>query len=191
METVPRLNVDDWVPEQSQIVPQRKIAMVTFTHFCERCRTRHDFDDQIQVRYQHGDEEEIDTWVSGTEAIQRLRSEVTEEELKGLSRMSVSDLRIVIDSLPEMARNLVRRTLRDKLADRLSDNIGGNVIGDSLSDSIRGKPRAPEHAGSEKERWRALLRYDPFRQEVLELAWIQLEGSFPETEPDSGPDDWL
>ena len=184
-------SVDERVPEQSKIVPQRENAMVTFTLFCDRCKMRHDFDDQVQVRYQRGNEEAIDTWVSGTEVIQRLRSEVTEAEIEGLGQMSVDDMKIVIDSLPEMARNVARESLRDKLADRLKDNIGGNIIGDSLSGSVRGNPRSSEHAMSEKERWRVLLQYDPVRQGVLALAWIQLEGSLPDTDMDPEPDDWL
>jgi hypothetical protein len=165
--------------------------MVTFTLFCESCRMRHDFDDQIQVRYQHGDGDEIDTWVSGTEAEKRLRSEVTEEELRGLSLLSVSDMKIVLDSLPNHARNLARKSLRDRLADHVEDSIGGNVIGDALSDSVRGESRDPGRVGSGEERWQALLKYDPFRRKVLELAWYQLEGSLPEVKSDHDPEDWL
>ena len=165
--------------------------MVTFSLFSERCKMRHDFDDQIQVRYRHGDGEEYDTWVSGSEALQRLRSLVTEEQLKGLSRLNRDDLKLVLDSLPEMAKGSAHESLRDALANRLQDSFGGNIFGDALSDSVRGRSTAPEPADVKDQRWRALLKYEPFRQKVLDLAWIQLEGSFPDSEPNADADDWL
>ncbi len=176
--------------EQSKIVPQRKADMVNFSLFGERCKMRHDFDDQIQVRYRHGEGEEFDTWVSGLEALQRLRSEAAEERLKGLSQLAGDDLKLVLDSLPEITKGSARESLRDALADRLQNSFGGNIIGDALSDSARGRSTAPESANAKKQRWLALLKYEPFRQRVLHLAWIQLEGSFPKSEPNAEPDDW-
>jgi hypothetical protein len=35
------------------------------------------------------------------------------------------------------------------------------------------------------------MHYEPFRLKLLELAWIALEGSFPDTETESEPDDWI
>ena len=163
----------------------------TFSQFCDRCKIRHDFGDQLQVRYRHVDGEPYDTWVSGAEASQRWRSDVTEEQLRSLSRLDIDTLRIVLDSLPDKVRDKARRSLRERAADELKEQIGGNVIGDSLSDALRGRSSTPETAASERERWRALLQYAPFRLKVLELAWIQLEGSFPDTEQPSEPDDWL
>lgn len=165
--------------------------MVTFTEFQRRCKMRHDFDDQIQVRYQDGDQEGIDTWVSGSEALQRLQSEITEAQLRALSRLSLSDLRIVLDELPDAARDTARRSLRDTVADQLEATIGGNVIGDALSDSVRGRSQGTEDVASERDRWRALFHYEPFRQQILELAWRQLEGSLPDDGPALPPDDWL
>jgi len=40
---------------------------------------RHDFDDQIQVRYTHTDGESFDTWVSGEEVLGRINSVESEE----------------------------------------------------------------------------------------------------------------
>lgn len=165
--------------------------MVTFTQFQQRCKMRHDFDDQIQVRYQHDGQEAIDTWVSGSEALQRLQSEATKAQIRALSRLSLSDLRIVLEELPDAATDAARRSFRDALADQLQDTVGGNLIGDALSDSVRGRPPVTEDTTSERERWRALLHYEPFRQIILELAWRQLEGSFPDDGPGLPPDDWL
>jgi len=165
--------------------------MSQFRQFSERCKMRHDFGDQIQVRYQHPGGEHYDTWVSGSEVLQRLNSLESEEQLRGLSRLTLEDLKIVYQSLPDAARETVRGSLRDELADRLEKNIGGSVIGDSLSKAVRGRSTLSDTTQSEKERWTALIRYEPFHQIVLNLAWIQLEGSFPEANIDPRPGDWL
>lgn len=165
--------------------------MTTFGQFADRCKMRHDFGDQIQVRYQHPDGQNFDTWVSGTEALQRLEAIQTEKQIESLNRLSMDDLRVVVKSLPEAAKNLIRRSLRDEIANRLESGIGGNLIGDALSDSIRGHSPTIDPAISDKDRWPALMRYEPFRHIVLELAWSQLEGSFPDVDADQEPDDWL
>jgi hypothetical protein len=165
--------------------------MTNFVQFSKRCKMRHDFDDQIQVRYQHLDGQDYDTWVSGEEALRRLGSSEAEEQLKSLNNLSRDDLRVVLRSLPERIRDIVQRRLRDELADTLETGIGGNLIGDALAGAARGQGTAGETAASEKERWLALLHYGPFRKIVLELAYIQLEGSFPEVESGQEPDDWL
>ena len=165
--------------------------MTPFGEFSDRCKMRYDFSDQIQVRYEHVDGKYYDTWVSGTEALQRLESVETERQLRSLSRLSTDELRLVLEALPEATRNMVRHTLRDRLADGLESTIGGNLIGDALSDVVRGQTISSETAGSERERWRALMHYEPFRLKLLELAWIALEGSFPDTETESEPDDWI
>lgn len=165
--------------------------MTTFGQFRERCKMRHDFDDQIQVRYWHADGKYYDSWVSGAEALQRLESIETEEQLRSLSRLKMDDLRLVLQTLPEATRKTVRRTLRDRLADRLESGIGGNLIGDALSEAVRGQELSTNSTVKEKDRWQALLHYEPFRQKALELAWIALEGSFPDFESDGEPDGWI
>ncbi len=165
--------------------------MTTFGQFSQRCKMRHEFGDQIQVRYWHADGEYYETWVSGDEALQRLESIESEEQLRSLSRLNAGDLKLVVELLPEAARNVIRRSLRDRLVDRLETAIGGNVIGDALSDAARGQPPAKGVEVTEKDRWQALLRYDPFRLKVLELAWIALEGSFPDVDSESEPGDWV
>lgn len=165
--------------------------MTNFARFSKRCKMRHDFDDQIQVRYQHLDGQDYDTWVSGEEALQRLESLEAEEQLKSLSNLSRDDLQVVLRSLPEKIRDIAQRRLRDELADSLETGIGGNLIGDALAGAARGQGTGGETAAAEKERWLTLLHYGPFRKIVLELAWIQLEGSFPEVESGQERDDWL
>jgi hypothetical protein len=165
--------------------------MTSFDQFRKRCKMRLDFDDQIQVRYAHFNGEHFDAWVSGEEALRRLESTEAEEQLRSLSRLSADDVRIVLQSLPDSARKKVRSFLRDEVADRLESGFGGNPIGDALVDAVRGRTSDTDAVRSQKERWLALMRFEPFRQRVFELAWIQLEGSFPDHEPESSPDEWL
>ena len=151
---------------------------------------RHDFGDQIQVRYQQGNREHFDTWVSGSEALQRLESIEIEQQIRSLSGLDADDLRIVVESLPESAKLAARQSLREELADRLESGIGGNLIGDALADALRSRKADPTPGLSETDRWRALIRYESFRQTILELAWIQLEGSFPDSGTEPPSDDW-
>ncbi|MCI0393730.1 MAG: hypothetical protein L0332_07345 [Chloroflexi bacterium] len=164
--------------------------MTTFELFCARCKLRHDFDDMIQVRYQHANGESYDAWVSGEEALGRLRSEAAEERLKGLSRLDWEQVRESGRQLPAEGKQKLRRGLKDRLAGRVEEAIGGNVVGDSLAEAIRGRDRDEASRAAEKARWQALLQEEAFREKVLELAWIQLEGSFPD-EPGGEPDDWV
>ena len=52
---------------------------------------RHDFGDQIQVRYRHTDGEDYDTWVSGEEARQRLKTAEREKKILILMDFVVRD----------------------------------------------------------------------------------------------------
>lgn len=165
--------------------------MTDFERFSKRCKMRHDVGDQLQVRYVNGNEEHYDTWVSGAEALQRLDSIEAEEQIRALGKLNLVDLRLVIQSLPESTARMVRRSMRDELADRLEEGIGGNLIGSALADAVRGRSKTTDSSVSEKDRWQALMRYEPFRRQVLELAWIQLEGSFPDVDSAAQPNDWL
>jgi hypothetical protein len=48
--------------------------MTTFIQFCAGAKLRHDFSDQIQVRYLHPSGENFDTWISGEEVLRRLKT---------------------------------------------------------------------------------------------------------------------
>jgi hypothetical protein len=163
--------------------------MSAFDQFCAGSKTRHDFQDQIQVRYRHRDGEEYDTWVSGEEVLARLESEAAEQRLKGISRLDWKEIREAGEQLPQRAKEELRGRLKDKFADAVEDVIGGNVIGDGLVDRVRGRDSDVDPRDAAKQRWQALLLDDVFRAKVLELAWIQLAGSFPEERNE--PDDWV
>ena len=164
--------------------------MTSFTNFRDNSKMRYDFADQIQVRYSHLNGEEYDTWVSGDEVLQRLSSEASEEKLRRLSRLDWRELRNAKEQLPEQGKDKLENTLVNRLADEVEDFIGGNVIGDNLADAVRGYRGEKRDSDDQKSRWVTLLGSEIFRMKVLELAWIQLEGSFPESDSPVEPDDW-
>lgn len=146
---------------------------------------RHDFADQFQVRYHHPNGESYDTWVSGEEALSRLRSAGAEERLRALGQLQPDDLRAAWDEGRREARRSLIEQLRDRLGDGLESLAGGNPLGDGLADNVRGRGEA------EGEDWAGYLHDEAFRALALELAWINLRGSFPEPDVTDEPDDWV
>jgi hypothetical protein len=165
--------------------------MTTFPQFCANCKMRHDFGDQIQVRYRHSNGEDYDTWVSGEEVLGRIRSGAAEKRLRGLLKLNWQEIQGAKERLPDEVKEKSKSWLLDILADGLEDNLGGNLIGDNLANSIRGEKDQDTSGELAKERWTTLLHDENFRAGVLELAWIQLEGSFPEDRSAEEPDDWI
>jgi hypothetical protein len=166
--------------------------MPTFKQFATKAKVRPDFGDMIQVRYRHTDGDDYDTWISGKEVLRRLESETAEERLRGLSKLDWSAIQETAQRLPEKGKKKLKRNLIDRFADEVKGAIGGNVIGDSFSDAVRGRDTAEDPHEAEREKWRTHLQENAFRAKVLELAWIQLEGSFPDDEDRvEAPDDWM
>jgi hypothetical protein len=164
--------------------------MSAFSQFCARCKMRHDFSDMIQVRYHHPDGQRFDTWVSGEEVLQRLRSAAAEQRLKGLSRLDWQQIREAGKGLPQAGREKAEDEVRRRLAGGVEDLLGDNLIGSSLADAVRGRPEDDDPVADERARWRGHLEDDRFRALVLDLAWIQLEGSLPDP-PAGDADDWV
>ena len=162
--------------------------MTSYQQFIRRCKIRYDFDDQIQVRYQHSDGESYDTWVSGEEIVSRIESGEAKERLRALKNLNLDALRQLREDLPEKGKERAWSTLKDQLADSLEESIGGNIIGDSFADAVRGSDDDYEPG---QDHWLLLLQETAFRSRVLELAWIQLEGSFPDDDSTEEPDDWI
>lgn len=162
--------------------------MTSYAQFCRNCRMRHDFGDQIQVRYRYSNGEEYDTWVSGEEVLQRLRSEAAVSRMEELRRTDWQQIRELRERLQGEAHDKLKSELQDRLANGLEETLGANQIGQSLADAVRGRKDGRE-ADRETE-WSLLIDDQAFRDKVLELAWIQLEGSFPADGPAGGPDDW-
>lgn len=164
--------------------------MTTFAEFRTKCRMRHDFADQIQVRYSHKPDLYFDTWVSGEEVLQRLRSSKTEADLKKMRELDRDYLIKLKTQLTTEMQFRLEREIRDLAANQADGFIGGNIIGDSLVDTIRGNEKDDNSSISDRQRWGTILIDESFRQGVLELAWIQLEGSFPDDEEYQEQDDW-
>jgi hypothetical protein len=167
------------------------IPMPTFKDFTTKAKIRPDFGDMIQIRYVHTDGDDYDTWVSGEEVLQRLASETAEQRLQGISQLDWDAIEEAKDKLPEEGKKKLRRKLIDRLSDEVKGAIGGNVIGDSFADAISGRDSTEDPYEAEREKWRTHLKEPPFRAKVLELAWIQLEGSFPADDNPEEPDDWM
>lgn len=165
-------------------------TMTTFTQFAARCKMRHDFADRIQVRYRHTNGEDYDTWVSGEEVMQRMRSEAAEERLRRLTRLNWEELHSLGKELPEQGKRRLSDELRGRFADSVEDFLGDSVIGSSLADAARGRGSEGK-ADPEREQWQARLQDRAFRVYILELAWINLRGSFPEEDDDTEFDDWV
>ena len=162
--------------------------MTSFRQFQDRCKMRHDFDDQIQVRYIHPNGEQIDTWVSGEEALSRVRSSENEARLRALSQLDLDTLRKLKNELPEKGKKQLWESIMEQLADSVDDAIGDSIIGESLADAVRGYD---DDEGPDIQRWKLLLHDPDFKAMVLELAWIQLDGSLPEEDVSQKLDDWV
>lgn len=152
---------------------------------------RYAYDDQIQVRYQHSDGEFFDTWVSGEEILSRLKSKESEEQLRTLKNLNLNALRQFTKELPEKGKKRAWSTLKDQMAESVGDTIGGNLIGDSLADAVRGGDDEIDDDELERQRWTVLLQDQAFKTKVLELAWIQLKGSFPNDGSADPLNDWV
>jgi len=163
--------------------------VTTREQFRAKAKARHDFSDQIQVRYVHPSGETFDTWVSGEEVMRRLDTKSRERVIRSLVRKDWRELRDAGSEFIDEAQERARRGMRDRLADAVSDSLGDNVIGDALSDRVRGVDSDADPYKREKEVWQARLQDASFRAIALELAWINLEGTFPEEESEE-PDDW-
>lgn len=155
--------------------------------FLQTAKMRHDFGDQIQVRYRHSDGQDYDTWVSGAEALKRLEAARQEKKIKGFPWRSILN---VSKTLPEKGKTEAKRQLREKLGDTLDDIVGDHVIGESWADAVRGRTQPDDPYAAEKQTWQTHLQDPTFRAQILELAWINLSGSFPNDTP-TEPDDWI
>jgi hypothetical protein len=159
--------------------------MRSYADFARRCRMRHDFADQFQVRYDHPGGESYDTWVSGEEVLSRLRSGAAETRLRHWGRLQPDDLGEAWEKGKREAKESLMNRLRDRFGDGVDALAGGNPLGDSLAENVRGRD---DEGG---ENWPSYLHDEAFRAVALELAWINLRGSFPDSGTPDEPDDWV
>lgn len=164
--------------------------MTTFIQFCAGAKMRHDFSDQIQVRYPHPSGENFDTWISGEEVMSRLKTMSREQIIHSFSRMNWTEAKAALQRELDEGQQKAQRSLKERLAGLVEDNIGGNIFGDTLADNVRGVDSSADSREQEKALWQQRLHNDAFRAVALELAWINLEGTFP-PESSAEPDDWV
>ncbi len=163
--------------------------MTNFVQFCAKTKMRHDFSDQIQVRYPHPSGENFDTWISGEEVMSRLKTMSREQLIHSFGRMNWKEAKAALQNELESGKTKARRGLKDRLADIVEGSIGGNIFGDTLADNVRGVDSNEDPRAQEKAVWQARLHKNSFRAVALELAWINLEGTFPD-EAVEDADDW-
>jgi hypothetical protein len=164
--------------------------MTSFIQFCKRAKMRHDFSDQIQVRYTHPNGEEFDTWISGEEVMRRLSTSNREQLIRSFRRMNWQDIQDETKNMIGEGKEQASREVKDRLADAVSDALGDNIFGDTVADKIRGEDEDTDPYEQEKRQWQGRLHEEAFRMIALELAWINLEGTLPEEEK-AEPDDWV
>ncbi len=165
--------------------------MTNFNQFCAGAKMRHDYSDMIQIRYPHPNGENFDTWISGEEVMQRLDTQARERLIKSFSQKNWPEAKDALQQEVEKGKDKARRSLKDRLADTISDQIGGNILGDTLADNVRGVDSNVDAYDREKAIWQNRLRDESFRAIVLELAWIDLAGSFPDENDEKSLDDWV
>jgi len=165
--------------------------MTTFPQFRAGAKTRHDYADMIQVRYPHPNGEAFDAWVSGEEVMSRLNSRDRERLIQSFSGKNWQEAKEALRREAEKGKEKARRALKERLADAISDQIGDNIFGDTLADNARGVDSGQEPREREKALWQARLRDEAFRALVLELAWINLEGTLPDEGATAVADDWV
>lgn len=163
--------------------------MTTFDQFCARAKMRHDFSDQIQVRYSHPNGEAYDTWVSGEEVLQRLKTASREQLIRSFSAKNWEQAKSAIQKEFEQGKGKARQYVKGRLGDSVEDILGGNLFGDTLADNIRGVDSTADPHDETKKQWQTHLQDTAFRAVVLQLAWINLDGSLP-AEAAAEPDDW-
>ena len=151
---------------------------------------RYEFADQIRVRYQHANGEYYDTWVSGEEALNRLESAAAEQRLRSAGKIDWKLIRQLTDQLAEKAKKVGTDYLQEWVEEKVDQTFGGNPIGNSIVDSVSRDDLLTESSDPAFQ-WRALLQDRVFKNQVLELAWIQLEGSFPDMDDSTPEEEWI
>jgi len=165
--------------------------MTTFTQFCARAKMRHDYSDMIQVRYPHPNGEKFDAWVSGEEVMSRLKTASREQLIRSFSLMKWGEAKVALEREWQQAKDKGYEEFRQRSGDRFARNFGGHIFGDTAADAIRGVDSTVDPRDQEKQMWQAQLKDPAFRAITLELAWIDLEGAFPDEPADAEPDDWV
>jgi len=165
--------------------------MTNYIQFCDKAKMRHDFSDMIQVRYRHRNGEKYDTWISGEEVLSRLKTMSREALIRSFSRMNWAEAKTAVEREWQRGKEKSYWELRERSGDIFADYFGGHVFGETVADNIRGQDSTVDRQDEEKQRWQGHLHDPAFRAIALELAWVNLEGSFPDEPLDEKPNDWV
>jgi len=164
--------------------------MTTQTQFLTKAKARHHHKDMIQIRYPHPNKKKYDTFVSGEEAISRLDTQAQDRLIKSFSTKNWDQAKHSIKGEYQKGKEVSGKKFKNRLGDFVQDKVGGNVFGDTLADNVRGVDSTKDPREAEKELWQSRLHDSEFKEMVIQLAWIDLEGSLPQ-EDETETDDWV
>lgn len=164
--------------------------MTTQTQFLAKAKARQHHSDMIQVRYLHPNKKHYDTFVSGEEAMSRLNTQAQDRLIKSFSTKNWDQAKHSIKGELHKGQKASSKKLKHRLGDFVQDKVGGNVVGDTLADNVRGIDSTKDPREVEKEMWQERLHDAEFKDMVLYLAWLDLDGSLPQ-EDDTETDDWI
>jgi hypothetical protein len=165
--------------------------MTTQTQFLAKAKARHHHSDQIQVRYEHPNGKKYDTFISGEEAMSRLNTKAQDRLIKSFSTKNWEQAKRSLKGEMHKRKDVSGKKIKNRLGDFVQDKIGGNVIGDTLADNVRGVDSTKDPRETEKELWQNRLHDTAFKDMVLNLAWLDLEGSLPKEDDPADADDWV
>jgi hypothetical protein len=165
--------------------------MTTQTQFNTSAKARHHHSDQIQVRYPHPNGKQYDTFVSGEEAMSRLNTQAQNRLIKSFSSKNWREAKHSLKEEWRKGKKASEKKLRNRLGSFVQDKVGGNVFGDTLADNVRGVDSTIDPREAEKKLWQNRLHDAEFKQMVLNLAWLDLEGSLPKEDDPADTDDWV
>lgn len=165
--------------------------MTTQTQFLAKAKARHHHSDQIQVRYPHPNGKKYDTFVSGEEAMSRLDTQAQDRLIKSFSTKNWDQAKSSLKREWKKGQEASSKKFKNRLGDFVEDKVGGNVFGDTLADNVRGVDSTKDPREVEKEIWQSRLHDAEFKSMILNLAWLDLEGSLPKEDDPSDTDDWI
>jgi hypothetical protein len=165
--------------------------MTTQAQFFAKAKTRHHQSDTIQVRYPHPNSNNYDTYVSGEEAMSRLNSQAKDRLIKSFSTKNWDQAKRSLKDEWRKGKEASGKKLKDHLGDFVQDQVGDNVFGDTLADNVRGVDSTQDPREAEKQLWQSHLHDAEFKEMILQLAWLDLEGSLPKEDDPEEVDDWV
>ena len=164
--------------------------MTTIVQYAAGVKMRHDFSDQIQVRYRHPDGEDYDTWVSGEEALARLKTLSREQLIRSFRRLNWEQAIEAIEREVDKGKEQAKGRFLNRLTQGVTDTLGDHIFSQTINDKLRGSRSEEDPREREKRLWQQRLEDERFRAMVIEIAWRNIGDSLP-PETAVAPDDWI